>query len=119
MEIFEYINGVCPVGVTVNMVGGKWKIAIIWQLRERTLRFNELHKALNGMVSQAVMTNQLRELEKDGLLHREIYKEVPPRVEYSLTELGKSFLPIIVEMGKWGQKLLGNNKIAELVMTNS
>lgn len=72
------------------------------------MRFNELHRALNGMVSQAVLTNQLRELESDGLLHREVYKEVPPRVEYSLTELGKSFLPIVVEMGRWGQKLLGN-----------
>lgn len=108
MENFEHINGVCPVGVTVNMVGGKWKIAIIWQLKEQTLRFNELHRSLNGMVSQAVLTNQFRGLETDGLVHREIYKEVPPRVEYSLTELGRSFLPIIVQMGKWGQKLLND-----------
>jgi DNA-binding HxlR family transcriptional regulator len=109
MDNFDYINGVCPVGITVNMVGGKWKIAILWQLREGTLRFNELHKALNGMVSQAVLTNQLRELEADELIHREVYKEVPPRVEYSLTELGKSFLPIIVQMGRWGQTFLNNN----------
>jgi len=106
MEKFDYINGVCPVGATVAMVGGKWKIAILWQLRENILRFNELHRALNGMVSQGVLTTQLRELEKDGLVYREVYKEVPPRVEYSLTELGESFLPIIVEMGKWGQRLL-------------
>jgi len=106
MNNFEYNDGVCPVGITVTMVGGKWKIAILWQLREKTLRFNELHKALAGMVSQAVLTNQLRELEADELIHREVYKEVPPRVEYSLTELGRSFIPIIEQMGNWGQKLL-------------
>lgn len=119
MEEFPYINGVCPVGVTVNMVGGKWKIAIIWQLREKVLRFNELHRALDGKVSQAVLTNQLRELERDGLIFREVYKEVPPRVEYSLTALGKSFLPIVVEMGKWGQKLLMNSRVAETAAANA
>lgn len=113
MKATEYVNGVCPVGVTVGMVGGKWKIAILWQLNNITKRFNELHRDLPGGISQAVLTGQLRELEKDGLVHREIYREVPPRVEYSLTELGQSFIPVIVRMGEWGRDYLLNKQAAE------
>jgi len=113
MEATEYVNGVCPVGVTVGMVGGKWKIAILWQLNNKTKRFNELHRDLPGGISQAVLTTQLRELEKDGFVHRKVYREVPPRVEYSLTEQGRSFIPVIVRMGEWGRKYLLDRDNAE------
>jgi Predicted transcriptional regulators len=106
MKNFEYVNGVCPVGAAVAAIGGKWKIAILWNLREGSHRFSELHRKLPGKISQAVLTSQLRELEKDGLIHREIFKEIPPRVEYSLTEVGTAFLPVIISMGEWSESYL-------------
>lgn len=95
----------CPVVVVQNMIAGKWKLSILWQLIEGTKRFNELQKILPE-ISQGILTQQLRELEKDGLINREIYREVPPKVEYSLTELGQSLIPVLHMICDWGTKYL-------------
>lgn len=91
----------CPVATTINLIGNKWKLLIIRDLLASTRRFGELRKNLEG-TSQRVLTQNLRELENDGLIKRKIYAEVPPRVEYSLNELGRSLLPIISTMADWG-----------------
>jgi DNA-binding HxlR family transcriptional regulator len=93
---------VCPVTDTQNVIAGKWKIIILWHLQE-TRRFGELQRLVPG-VSKGILTTQLRELEKDDMVHRKVYKEVPPKVEYSLTDAGRSFLPILESMGEWGKK---------------
>ena len=87
----------CPVATTVSIIGSKWKLLILRNLMVRSWRFNELKKDLNG-VSQKVLTESLRSLEKDKIITRTIYPEVPPRVEYALSELGKSMKPIILSM---------------------
>lgn len=91
----------CPVATTINLIGNKWKLLIIRDLLASTRRFGELRKNLDG-ISQRVLTQNLRELENDGLIKRKVYAEVPPRVEYSLNELGRSLLPIISTMADWG-----------------
>lgn len=91
----------CPVATTVNLIGSKWKLLIIRNLRERSWRFNELQRDLEG-ISQKVLTNSLRELISDGLVKRTDFKSNPPHVEYSLSELGIKMLPIIDEMAKFG-----------------
>ncbi|MFL0268999.1 winged helix-turn-helix transcriptional regulator [Candidatus Clostridium radicumherbarum] len=108
MRDFEYINGVCPVGAGASAIGGKWKIAIIWNLRNGAVRFNELHRMLPKNISQSVLTKQLRELESKEIITRKIYNEIPPKVEYSLTKVGQAFIPIIVEIGEWSEKYLLN-----------
>lgn len=95
----------CPVTQTHNIIAGKWKIIILWHLSTKTIRFNEFQRLLPG-ISKGTLSNQLRELEKDGMIHREIYNEVPPKVEYSLTFLGESFVPILQSMGDWSKKHL-------------
>ena len=95
----------CNVSVTLNIIGGKWKSLILWQLSFKTLRFSQLQRRLSK-VTQKMLTQQLRELEKDGLIHRKVYAEVPPRVEYSLTELGRSVVPILQLMYQWGNDYL-------------
>ena len=90
-----------PIGISQRVVGGKWKIGLLWTLRE-TKRFSELQKIFVG-ITQTMLTKQLRELEADGFVHREIYREVPPRVEYSLTKVGTDFLPVIQKMVDWGE----------------
>ena len=82
----------CTVAVTLEVIGGKWKSLILWHLSFKTLRFSQLQRRL-AKVTQKMLTQQLRELEADGLVHREVFAEVPPRVEYSLTELGRSVVP--------------------------
>lgn len=91
----------CPVETTLTLIGNKWKVLIIRDLLTGTKRFGELKKSI-GSVSQKVLTSQLRDMEEDGLVHREVYAEVPPRVEYSLTELGWSLQPILDAMVSWG-----------------
>ena len=93
---------VCPVATTVQLIGSKWKLLIIRNLRARPWRFNELRKDLEG-ISQKVLTDSLREMEADGILTRTVYPEVPPRVEYTLTELGYSLRPILEAMRVWGE----------------
>ena len=91
----------CPVATTVSLIGSKWKLLIIRNLLARPWRFNELQKSLDG-VSQKVLTDSLRSMESDGIIVRTVYPEVPPRVEYSLSELGESMRPIIKSMEEWG-----------------
>jgi len=97
----EKISQICPVSVTQKVLMGKWKLEIIWIVSQGTKRFNELQK-LMPVISRGVLTQQLRELEQDKLIHREVYKEVPPKVEYSLTETGRSFIPVMVHIMEWG-----------------
>lgn len=91
----------CPVATTVSLIGSKWKLLIIRNLLVRPWRFNELRKDLKG-ISQKVLTDSLRSMENDGIIIRTVYPEVPPRVEYSLSELGESMRPIIDSMEAWG-----------------
>ena len=97
----------CPVATTLQLIGSKWKILIMRNLMSRPWRFNELKKDLEG-VSQKVLTDSLRSMEKDGIVIRTVYPEVPPRVEYSLSELGESMLPIIKAMEIWGTEYKKN-----------
>lgn len=92
----------CPVETTLTLIGDKWKVLILRDLMPGTKRFGELKKSI-GSVSQKVLTAQLRDIEENGLVHREVYAEVPPRVEYSLTELGRSLKPILDSMWSWGE----------------
>ena len=92
----------CPVATTVALIGSKWKLLILRNLMARAWRFNELKKDLDG-VSQKVLTDSLRSMESDGIITRTVYPEVPPRVEYALSELGESMRPIISAMELWGR----------------
>ncbi len=92
----------CPVATTVSLIGSKWKLLIIRNLKERPWRFNELQRSLEG-VSQKVLTDSLRQMVDDGLVERKDFKTNPPRVEYSLSKLGKDLLPVIGEMAKFGE----------------
>ena len=91
----------CPVATTVQLIGSKWKLLILRNLRMRPWRFNELRRDLEG-VSQKVLTDSLRAMEDDGIITRTVYPEVPPRVEYALSPLGKSMEPILDAMEQWG-----------------
>ena len=92
----------CPVATTVLMIGSKWKLLVMRNLMQRPWRFNELQKSIEG-ISQKALTETLRSMEADGIVLRTAYPEVPPRVEYSLTELGRSMQPIIKSMELWGR----------------
>lgn len=95
-----------PMSKLQSVIGGKWKILILWYVAfYKVQRFGELMRRLDG-ITQSTLTKQLRELENDGFLHREIYKEIPPKVEYSLTELGESFIPVLQTMMLWSEKYL-------------
>ena len=91
----------CPVATTVQLIGSKWKLLIMRNLMMRPWRFNELRKSLEG-ISQKVLTDCLRSMESDGIIIRTVYPEVPPRVEYSLSEVGESMRPILDAMQEWG-----------------
>ena len=92
----------CPVAMTVQLIGTKWKLLILRNLFLRPWRFNELQRSLEG-ISQKVLTDSLRSMEADGIITRTVYPEVPPRVEYALTELGQSLRPILDAMKDWGE----------------
>ena len=94
----------CPVETTLKIIGDKWKVLILRDLFTGTKRFNELKRSLKD-VTQKMLTQQLRELENDGIIHREVYPVVPPKVEYSLTELGNTLKPVIDSMYDWGNYL--------------
>ena len=98
----------CPVATTVQMIGSKWKLLIMRNLLARPWRFNELKKDLEG-ISQKVLTDSLRSMEADGIITRTVYPEVPPRVEYALSELGESMRPIMDAMEAWGLDYKKNN----------
>lgn len=93
----------CPVETTLMLIGDKWKVLILRDLRSGTKRFGELKKSVTG-ISQKVLTSNLRDMEENGLLTRKVFPEVPPRVEYTLTELGFSMCPILDAMEKWGME---------------
>ena len=103
-------NNNCPVGITLDMIGGKYKALILWHLSEQTLRFSQLRKVISGATPK-MLTQQLRELESHNLIHREVYPIIPPKVEYSLTELGKSLMPVLVAMRDWGADYLLSNHL--------
>lgn len=98
----------CPVETTLMLIGDKWKVLILRDLLPGTKRFGELKKSI-GNVSQKVLTAQLRDMESNGLVNRKVYPEVPPRVEYSLTELGQSLKPILDAMWDWGKEFKAHN----------
>jgi DNA-binding HxlR family transcriptional regulator len=99
-------NNTCtntPVGVTLHVIGGKWKLLILWHLREGAIRFSSLMKKMNG-ITQKMLTQELRSLESNGLVARKIFPEIPPHVEYSLTKYGASLDPVLEKMCEWGEK---------------
>jgi len=93
----------CPAELTLDIIGGRWKVLIVWQLFQGARRFSELSRALEG-ITQKMLTQQLRELEHDGIVHRQVYAQVPPKVEYSLTPLGESLRSVVDAMCEWGMK---------------
>ncbi|MEJ8637136.1 MULTISPECIES: winged helix-turn-helix transcriptional regulator [Streptomyces] len=95
----------CGLDAAVDVVGGKWKPLILWALHDGTHRFGELKRHVGG-VSEKMLIQQLRELEADGVVHREVYREVPPRVEYSLTELGEALNTALLPLGVWGDTFM-------------
>ncbi len=93
----------CPVENATQLISGKWKARILWKLHHNTMRYGELRRELAG-ITEKMLAQQLRELENDGLVVRTQYPEVPPKVEYSLSEFGKSFSPILEQIALWGQR---------------
>jgi DNA-binding HxlR family transcriptional regulator len=106
----------CPVEAAIDAIGGKWKPLILWHLGENVLRFSELQRGLPG-VNAKMLTKQLRELEDAGVIRRTVYPEVPPRVEYAITESGKSVIPILEALCTWGARYLddGNAPVQKTV----
>jgi DNA-binding HxlR family transcriptional regulator len=90
-----------PVELALEVLGGKWKMPILWRVKDKPWRYGELKKSL-GKITHKMLTQQLRELEADGLVHRKVFAEVPPRVEYTITENGETVIPIIKALQKWG-----------------
>ena len=98
----------CPVEATIQLIGGKYKSVILWHLMNKTLRYSEIHKLIPKATNK-MLAQQLRELEKDGLINRKVYLVVPPKTEYSLTEFGKTLTPILDELCNWGENYLLQN----------
>ncbi len=106
------IHTYCPVLATLQVIGGKWKLAIVYQLQNHgVLRFGEIRNKL-PRITQKMLTQQLRELEADGILHRKVYAEVPPRVEYRLSDRGAELRPVLDQMASWGGPLLSTDRPA-------
>ncbi|MFC5703401.1 winged helix-turn-helix transcriptional regulator [Cohnella faecalis] len=102
----------CPIRLTESLIGGRWKTIILWLLSKRSMRFNELRRELSG-ITQKVLTEQLRELEEDRLIHRKVYEIVPAKVEYSLSGQGERLIPIVVMMCSWGEEYLSQELARE------
>jgi len=98
-------NDCCPVEATLELIGGKYKALILWHLSEGKLRFSELKKAIPNATAK-MLTQQLRELETQRMIHREVFPVIPPKVEYSLTALGQSLMPVLIAMRDWGANFL-------------
>ena len=103
------MNQTCPVEATLALIGGKYKALILWHLAEKKLRFSQLKQMVSA--TPKMLTQQLRELEADGLVSRTVYPEVPPRVEYAMTDLGRSLMPILTAMRNWGAEYLRGKDI--------
>src|SRR5271157_2029602 len=95
-----------PIEATLDVIGGKWRPLVIYQLKDGTLRFNQIVNRVQPRITQRMLTKELRELEKDGLVIRKVYPQVPPKVEYSLTETGQSLIPILDQLCDWGSEHL-------------
>lgn len=109
----------CPVEATLDLIGGKYKALILWNLSDGRRRFSELRKVISNATPK-MLTQQLRELESQKLIHREVFAVVPPKVEYSLTEMGKSLMPILTAMRDWGSEYLrGKDKEPNCIMMSS
>lgn len=106
METTNY----CPVSATLDLIGGKYKALILWHLADGKLRFSQLNKLIPNATAK-MLTQQLREMETQGLLHREVYPVVPPKVEYSLTDLGRSLMPVLIAMRNWGAEYLQSQNL--------
>lgn len=104
-----FLQSPCPVTTTLSVIGGKWKPIILFIIEEETKRFGEIKKMIPG-ITQKMLTQQLRELEQDGVIHRKVYPVVPPKVEYSMTEYGKTLSPILAAMAKWGASHQANGQ---------
>lgn len=110
-KIFVFDENSCPVTATMKVLGGKWKAILINAIYHTSpARFGELKRSVKG-ITQSMLTQQLRELEDDGLISRKIYAEIPPRVEYTLTEFGLTLSPIMQSMAKWGKQYRLNNEL--------
>ena len=105
MRINKEIAPVCAVDATVSIMGGKYKAVILWNLKNETLRHSQIHKLVPSATDK-MLTQQLREMEKDGLIERKVYAVVPPKTEYSLTELGKTLIPVLNVMCDWGMEYI-------------
>ena len=116
METTNY----CPVSATLELIGGKYKALILWHLAESTLRFSELKKVIPHATPK-MLTQQLREMELQQLIHREVFPVVPPKVEYSLTDLGRSLMPVLIAMRNWGSEYLRSKNLQSncFMMTNT
>jgi DNA-binding HxlR family transcriptional regulator len=110
MEVPMATSENCPVETTLELIGGKYKALILWRLSEGKLRFSELRKVITGATPK-MLTQQLRELESQALIHREVFPVIPPHVEYSLTELGKSLMPVLTAMRDWGADYLRTKNV--------
>lgn len=99
-------NLACPIEATLEVIGGKWKGVILYHLLSGTKRFNELRRIVPPDLTRRILTLQLRELERDGVINRKVYAEVPPKVEYSLTEFGRTLEPVLMLMRDWGVKYI-------------
>lgn len=105
----------CPVQYTLSIIGGKWKTLILWHLsNEGVKRYGEIKKSLNG-ITHKMLSQQLKELESDGLVHREEYHQIPPKVEYSLTDKGKTIIPILNVMCKWGKENMKSSNCTSMI----
>jgi DNA-binding HxlR family transcriptional regulator len=98
-----------PIEATLDVIGGKWKPLIIYQLKDGTLRFNQIMNRVQPRITQRMLTKELRELEKDGLVNRKVYAQVPPKVEYSLTEKAQTLIPILDDLCDWGSEHMGDD----------
>jgi DNA-binding HxlR family transcriptional regulator len=105
LMIYREKEYACGIDVTLAVVGGKWKASILWHLAHGTMRFSDLQRQFND-TTRKMLTQQLRELETDALVHREVYPQVPPKVEYSLTDKGRSIYPILEQMCDWAKEYL-------------
>lgn len=109
MKKEKYALPPCPVETTLVLIGNKWKILVLRELLDDTKRFSELQRSITN-ISQKVLTQNLRAMEKDGLITRKVYAEVPPRVEYTLSDLGDTLKPVIEVLGNWGSKYQESNR---------
>ena len=108
----------CPVSATLDLIGGKYKALILWNLAENKLRFSQLTKLIPNATPK-MLTQQLREMESQNLIHRQVYAVVPPKVEYSLTDLGRSLMPVLIAMRDWGSTYLhSKNLTSNCIMIN-